>query len=57
MCDQQAGFAWRQLPYDLAGSREGVEENLEAGKLEAMSYLQPGWDPLPCISHHVALPA
>lgn len=31
LCDQAAGYAWRQLPYDLAGPRDNVEEGLEAG--------------------------
>lgn len=31
LCDQTAGFAWRVLPYDLAGSRDNVEPGLEAG--------------------------
>ena len=46
VCNQRAGFAWCQLPYDLAGSREGVEEALEAGKRWTL-----------CIAWHMDLPA
>lgn len=37
LCDQTAGFAWRVLPYDLAGSRDNVEPGLEAGGLSGCS--------------------
>ena len=31
--DQQAGFSWRALPFDLAGSRALVEQGLDTGDL------------------------
>ncbi len=31
LCDQADGFAWRPLPYDLAGPRDNVEADVEAG--------------------------
>ena len=32
VADQAAGFAWRQLPFDLAGSRDLVEQGIDAGE-------------------------
>ena len=31
LCDQSAGFAWRELPYALSGPQDDVEPDIEAG--------------------------
>ncbi len=32
LADQSAGFAWRALAFDLAGSRADVEHGLDKGE-------------------------